>query len=44
MIPKRYKYSEPQWDKKVSYLYCDSSDEPVTTFVTYVNRVTGEIK
>ena len=44
MRPKRYPYSKPQWEEKVSYLYWELSDEPVTTFVTYVNRLTGEVK
>ena len=44
MRPKRYPYSEPQWEKEYIAVYRDSSDEPVDTFVIYVNRVTGEVK
>ena len=44
MRPKRYPYSKPQWKKQYANVYRDSSDEPVDTFVIYVNRVTGEVK
>ena len=44
MRPKRYPYSKPQWEEKVSYLYWELSDEPLATFVTYINRLTGEVK
>ena len=44
MKPKRYPYSKPQWEKECTNVYCDSPSEPVATFVTYVNRVTGEVK
>ena len=44
MRSKRYPYSKPQWEKKVSNLHWELSDEPLATFVTYVNRITGEIK
>ena len=44
MRPKRYPYTKPQWEKEYIGVYWDSSNEPLATFVTYVNRVTGEIK
>ena len=44
MRPKRYPYSKPQWEKECTNVYWDSPSEPVATFVTYVNRVTGEVK
>lgn len=44
MRPKRYPYSKPQQEKEYSNVYRDSSNEPLATFVTYVNRITGEIK
>lgn len=44
MRPKRYPYSKPQWEKEYANVYWELSDETVATFVTYVNRVTGEIK
>ena len=44
MRPKRYPYSKPQWEKEYIGVCWEPSDEPVATFVTYVNRVTGEIK
>ena len=50
MRPKRYPYSKPQWEKEYANVYWDSSDEPLAifeplaTFVTRVNRVTGEVK
>ena len=44
MIPKRYPYSEPQCEKQYANVYWDLSDEPLATFVTYTNRLTGGVK
>ena len=44
MRPKRYPYNKPQWEEECANVYWDSSDEPLATFVTYVNRLTGEVK
>ena len=44
MRPKRYPYSKPQWEKKYANYYWDLFNEPYVTVVTYVNRVTGEVK
>ena len=44
MRPKRYPYTKPQWEKEYTNVYWDSSNEPLATFVTHVNRLTGEIK
>ena len=44
MRPKRYPYSKPQCEIEYANVYWDSSNEPYVTFVTYVNRVTGEVK
>ena len=44
MRPKRYPYTKPQWEKEYANVYWDSSDEPLATFVTYVNKITGEVK
>ena len=44
MRPKRYPYSKPQWEKEVSNVYADGYPEPLATFVTHINRVTGEVK
>lgn len=44
MRPKRYPYTKSQWEKEVSNVYYDwSSDEPIAQFVTYINKITGEI-
>ena len=44
MRPKRYPYTKPQWEKEYANVYWDSSNEPLATFVTHVNRITGEVK
>ena len=44
MRPKRYPYSKPQWEKQYANVYWDLSDEPLATFVTYTNRLTGGVK
>ncbi len=44
MRPKRYPYSKPQWETEYAKVYWGLSNEPCGTFITYVNRVTGEIK
>lgn len=44
MRPKRYPYSKPQWEREYANVYCGLSDEPLATFVTYVNRLTGKVK
>ena len=44
MRPKRYPYTKPQWEKEYASVYWDSSNEPLATFVTHVNRITGEVK
>ena len=44
MRPKRYPYTKPQWEIEYANVYWDSSNEPLATFVTYVNRITGEVK
>lgn len=44
MRPKRYPYSKSQWEKEYANAYCDSSDVPLATFVTHVNKITGEVK
>ena len=44
MRPKRYPYSKPQWEIEYANVYWGSSDEPLSTFVTYDNRITGEVK
>lgn len=45
MRPRKYPYSNPQWEKQVNNVYCDSSSEkPIAQFVTYINKLTGEIK
>ena len=36
--------SKPQWETEYANVYCDSSDVPLATFVTHVNRLTGEVK
>ena len=43
MRPNRYPYSKPQWEIEYANVYWDSSNEPLATFVTYVNRITGEV-
>ena len=44
MRPKRYPYTKPQWEKEYANVYWDSSNEPLATFVTRVNRITCEVK
>ena len=44
MRPKRYPYTKPQWEKEYANVYLGSSDVPLATFVTHVNRITGEVK
>ena len=44
MRPKRYPYTKPQWEKEYANVYWDSSNEPLATFVTHINRLTGEVK
>ena len=44
MRPKRYPYSKSQWEKEYANVYWDSSNEPLATFVTHINRLTGEVK
>ena len=44
MRPKRYPYTKPQWEAKYTNVYWDSFNEQLATFVTYVNRITGEVK
>ena len=44
MSPKRYPYTKPQWGTEYANVYWDSSDVPLATFVTNVNRITGEVK
>lgn len=44
MRPKRYTYSKPQLERKVSNLHWELSDEPLATFVTHINILTGEVK
>ena len=44
MRPKRYPYTKPQWEKKVTNVYAGGYPEPYATFVTYTNRITGEVK
>lgn len=44
MRPKRYPYTKPQWEEEVSNIYADGYPEPYATLVTYINRLTGEVK
>ena len=44
MSPKRYPYSEPQWEKEYIGVCWELSDEPLDRFAIYVNKLTGEIK
>ena len=44
MRQKRYPYSKQQWETEYANVYLDSSNEPLATFVTNVNKITGEVK
>ena len=44
MRPKRYPYTKPQCEAEYANVYWELSDEPLATFVTHVNRITGEVK
>ena len=44
MRPKRYPYTKPQWETEYANVYWDSSNEPLATFVTHINKMTGEVK
>ena len=44
MRPNRYPYSKPQWETEYANVYWDSSNEPLATFVTHINKITGEVK
>lgn len=44
MRPKRNQNTKPQWEKEYANVYWDSSNESLATFVTHVNRITGEVK
>jgi hypothetical protein len=40
-----YTYQIKQkWEKEYANVYWELSDEPVATFVTHINRLTGEVK
>ncbi|MGH2329561.1 hypothetical protein [Streptococcus uberis] len=45
MRPKKYPYTNSQWEEIKSNIYCgEDSAKPYATLTHYVNKLTGEIR